>query len=324
MPLRSFGEQKLGQNRKRFESAVSVKHEIMTAPRGNQALLRMKGGLGMVAADSLRPSQTAGLQRKCAYGEAGLDETKSETDFDGSIEEVSPIQIFTPATRRQLDTSTPSEEKQVSNPSVANDAEPLDDGPDGGAPAPAAPAQAQSPGPSCGNPITWTPNSPIPVDVQADSAAEFLTKMNAALGGNPHMQPSIAWKPFSLDAKGKVDKIDLTLETTIIRARYAGGRPPANEKTIITEMVDFIKQHEERHRDASREVSQQAVCDALGKTEAQANKILKEAMCNKEPTAQETIDAKEGKLELVTGTNGAVTGWKAVGITQNYHDPNCK
>ena len=224
----------------------------------------------------------------------------------------------------QLDITTPSEEEQVSNPSVTNEAEPLDDGPDGGAPVPAAPAQAQSPGPSCGNPITWTPKSPIPVDVQADSAAEFLTKMNAALGGNPHMQPSIAWKPFSLDAKGKVDKIDLTLETTIIRARYAGGRPPVNEKTIITEMVDFIKQHEERHRDASREVSQQAVCDALGKTEAEADKTLRVAMCKKEPTAQEAIDAKEGKLELVTGANGAVTGWKAVGITQNYHDPNCK
>ena len=223
----------------------------------------------------------------------------------------------------QLDITTPSEEEQVSNPSVANEAEPLDDGPDGGAPAPAAPAQAQAPGPSCGNPITWTPKSPVPVSVNADSAAEFLTKMNAALGGNPHMQAGMTWS-ISTDAKGKVDKIDFTLETTMITARYAGGRPPANEKTIITEMVDFIKKHEEAHRDASREVSQQAVCDALGKTAAQADKILKDAMCKKEPTAQEAIDAKEGKLELVTGTNGAVTGWKAVGITQNYHDPNCK
>ena len=323
MSLRSFGEQKLVQSRKSFESTVSVKHETMTAHRGNQASLRMKGRLGKVVAYSLRPSQSAVLQRKCAYGEGGLDEAKSKTGLDGITEEASLIQTFTPAKQRQLDTPTPSEDEQIANPAATNDAEPLDDGPDAGIPAPAAPAQAQSPGPSCGNPITWTPKSPVPVSVNADSAAEFLTKMNAALGGNPHMQASMSWS-ISTDPKGKADKIDFTLETTMITARYAGGRPPANEKTIITEMVDFIKQHEERHRDASREVSQQAVCDALGKTAAQADKVLKDAMCKKEPTAQEAIDAKEGKLELVTGANGAVTGWKAVGITQNYHDPNCK
>jgi len=70
-------------------------------------------------------------------------------------------------------------------------------------------------------------------------------------------------------------------------------------------------------------VLQKAVCDAKGKPVPQAKAILKKAICDTEPTKQEALDNKEGKLTWVKDASGAVTDFAAAGEAHNYHDPDC-
>lgn len=185
-------------------------------------------------------------------------------------------------------------------------------------PAQAPAEEPAAPGPKCAESITWTPQSPVPVDINADSAADFVSQINGALGGNPHTEADTKFDPKTTD--GKISQVNFELKTTIRRPRHSGGRPSPADKALIGRIVDFIKEHEERHRDIARAVSQQAVCDALGQPAAKGQKILTDAVCKKLPTAQEKLDAAEGKVELTN--NG--TDFKAVGVKVDYHDPKCK
>lgn len=180
------------------------------------------------------------------------------------------------------------------------------------------PDKDAAPGPSCAEKINWTPQSPVPVDITADTAVDFVNKINGALGGNPHteIEPSFDTETTG----GKITKVNFTLKTTIRRPRYGGGRATAEEKALIGRIVDFIKAHEERHRDLARSLSQQAVCDALGQKSAAGHKILSDAICKKMPTAQEALDGSEGKIELTADHKD----FKAVGVKVNYHDKDCK
>lgn len=183
----------------------------------------------------------------------------------------------------------------------------------GGTPTPAQ----QAPGAGCTETINWTPQSPVPVEITADTAVDFVSSINGALGGNPHteIEPS-----FKAETDGtKIIKVNFELKTTIRRPRYGGGRASADDKALIGRIVDFIKAHEERHRDIARTLSQKAVCDALGLPAAKGQKVLSDAICKKMPTAQETLDGAEGKIELTSGN----TDFKAVGVKVNYHDPSC-
>lgn len=180
----------------------------------------------------------------------------------------------------------------------------------------------QAPGPSCGDRIEWHPESPVPVDITADSIVEFASKLGAALGGDPHMASEVAWR-LDTDDRGFVNKTNFVLTTTIIRPRYAGGRAPDTEKALIRRAVAHIRAHEERHRDIAREVSQQAVCNALNIRRDAAERVLRQAVCEQLPTAQEELDGREGQIDWIKDASGAVTDFRAVGVTQNYHDPEC-
>lgn len=182
----------------------------------------------------------------------------------------------------------------------------------GGTPAAAA---------GCGELISWTPVSPVPTDIRANSAAEFAAGADAALGDGGHTSIGIGFSPTV--EKGKMTQVGLSVTSAIIRPRYAGGRPTEQDLALIRRVETFIKEHEERHRDLSKAVMQQAVCDAKGKPEAVANAIIKKAVCDKEPSAQEALDAKEGKLEWIKSSNGAVVDFKAVGIKADYHEKGC-
>ena len=213
------------------------------------------------------------------------------------------------------DTASPEDEFAEPTGNVEEEPVPLED-PPAQTPAP-TPAPAP-PGPKCAESITWTPQSPVPVEIMADSAASFVSQINTALGGNPHTEVETS---FSLKTQdGKISQVNFELKTTIRRPRYGGGRASDAEKALIGRIVDFIKAHEERHRDIARREAQQAVCDALGQPAAKGQKTLTDAVCKKMPTAQEGLDAAEGKIEL-TNNN---TDFKAVGVTANYHDPDCK
>jgi hypothetical protein len=173
----------------------------------------------------------------------------------------------------------------------------------------------------CGEEISWTPASPVPTDIRANSAVEFAANVDAVLGAGGHTNISIGFAPTV--EKGKVTQVGLSVTSSIIRPRYAGGRPSEKELALIRRVETFIKEHEERHRDLSKAVMQQAVCDARNQPVASAKAIIKKAVCDKEPSAQEALDAKEGQLEWVKDSTGAVVDFKAVGAKHNYHVKDC-
>lgn len=173
----------------------------------------------------------------------------------------------------------------------------------------------------CGETIDWKPVSPVPTNILADNAVEFAAKVDAVLGAGGHTQVGVSFAPAV--EKGRMSAVNMTVESAIIRPRWAGGRPSAKDKALIEKVEAFIKAHEERHRDLSRSVMQQAVCDAKGKPVAAAEATLKKAICDLEPSAQEQLDAQEGKLEWIKDATGAVVDFKAVGEKHNYHVPGC-
>jgi hypothetical protein len=200
------------------------------------------------------------------------------------------------------------------------DVVPLDSG--GGSGEQAKDKAPQRPGPKCAEALQWTPESPVPVEIVADSVADFAAKVAQALGGTPHMAAEASWDLESNN--GKVDKTNAELKTTIIRPRYGGGRASDQEKALIKRAVQFIKEHEERHRDIARAAYQQAICDALGKSLTAANAVFEKTRCQTEPDAQAALDAKEGKLEWVQDKNGNVVDFKAVGVKAAYRPQDCK
>ena len=174
---------------------------------------------------------------------------------------------------------------------------------------------------TCGETITWSPNSPVPIDIRADSAVDFANQIDQALGGNPHTDAAYS---FNSDIQnGKMTAVNMTVETSIIRPRYAGGRASTAEQALIKRVETFIKEHEERHRDIARTVAQQAVCDAKGKAVGSAKAIIKKAVCDTEPTQQEALDKSEGKLSWTKDSTGAVIDFKPTGETHNYHIQGC-
>ncbi len=203
---------------------------------------------------------------------------------------------------------------------TAPDVVPLDNG--GGADGGAQEKPPERPGPKCAEELKWTPNSPVPIEVTADSVADFAARVQQALGGTPHMAAEAEWNLES--ANNKVDKTNAELKTTIVRPRYGGGRASDQEKALIKRAIEFIKGHEERHRDISRAAYQQAICDALGKSLGAANAVFEKTRCEKEPGAQAALDAKEGKLDWVQAPDGTVVDFKAVGVKANYVPDDCK
>ncbi|MBK1701467.1 eCIS core domain-containing protein [Thiococcus pfennigii] len=182
---------------------------------------------------------------------------------------------------------------------------------------------AAAPGPRCGEAIRWLPQSPVPADITADNANEFAAKVDQALGGTPHTDCNTSYD-LERSAGGAVTKVNFVLETTIIRPRLGMSRASSADKKIMKDVVDFIKRHEETHRDIARRVSQQAVCDALNKRAAEAQRVLTTAICDTLPTAQEAFDAKEGKIGWRTDSSGKVIGFAPEGVAVDYHDPACK
>lgn len=159
---------------------------------------------------------------------------------------------------------------------------------------------------ACSESPNWQPVQSIPVDIRADTAVEFVSKVKGALGGNPHMQPNVSWAP-DVDDKGRVTAVHFSITTKIVRPRFAGGRPSEEERQLITKVEDLIKAHEERHRDIAKDFAQRAVCAALGKssagTPAPYEVAINKTMCamNK---AQEDLDHKEGTLKWTLDSGG--------------------
>ena len=166
---------------------------------------------------------------------------------------------------------------------------------------------------SCTEKPTIKPASSVPVTINADSALDFVQKMKSALG-NPHMAPSFSETPDTDDA-GKITKVNLTLEYSIVRPRWGSGyKVPPEEVALIRKIEGLIKAHEERHAAIAKDYAQRAVCAAIGKTGATYKAAIEAQLCamNK---AQETLDKAEGTIAWTLNADGtkvvdaSLAGW---------------
>lgn len=173
---------------------------------------------------------------------------------------------------------------------------------------------------NCNEKPTLTDSSLVPVNVTADNVIEFVNQYESALGGNAHMTPDINYN-LEINTRGLVTKVNLTLNTSIYRPRWMGGRNVSpKDRDLITKAVTLIKDHEVRHRDIAREKMVGAVCAMLGKTTAKALNTLNDYECNKMAIAQENLDMREGLLTVVMDSNGQATDVKLGPVSQrpNY------
>lgn len=158
-----------------------------------------------------------------------------------------------------------------------------------------------------------------PVTVDGSSAVEFADNVRTRVGG-AHcaitLDPIVneTWKER---ANGKeipgtrvIESVGLKVSTKITTVRFGMGRPDANNRAKIDEMVAMMKAHEEAHRSYIETAATAALAQAqalVGKRNkgAEALKILNNAECvaNKQ---HEALDAKEGVFS-VSDNAGVIT-----------------
>jgi len=159
----------------------------------------------------------------------------------------------------------------------------------------------------------FTSTTGIPLDVRADTVDEFGRNCNAALGDKNevgHMQPTINYN-LEIDDIGRVTKVNMVVDTQIVRPRWAGGRANDTERALIKRAEELIKAHEERHRDIAKTFTARACKEMRGKAEKKAEEIFKKVMKEMDK-AQDAFDALEGKIIVEhggpNGNAGPATG----------------
>jgi len=197
--------------------------------------------------------------------------------------------------------------KALSDPKVLLDEIPSD----------AAPADSGSPdaGPADGG----TQPDPIfedidkPFNVRADDPVEFVNKGNEYLGRGiaGHMKTdTLTVANADTDGKGRVTRANLRVRTTTERPRWIAGRPIGDEKVVIEQAQELIRQHEERHREIMKSAMTSAVAEMRGKSTAEADKILAKWL-GRVDTNQDALDAREGRIDIIQ-SGGRMTGARLV------------
>jgi hypothetical protein len=175
--------------------------------------------------------------------------------------------------------------------------------------APAAPAQA----PACGEKPKIKDTSPPPTTILGDNVIDFLNNVKNQVG-DPYTSPFES-HDLELDGKGVVTKVNMTLEISINRPRWGGGRTKnAKEKELILKAVELIKVHENRHRAIAEQMAAKAVCDALGKTGANAQAAITKVICVDMPKEQADYDMTNGQVVVVLDANGVPSDVKMEGV----------
>jgi hypothetical protein len=171
------------------------------------------------------------------------------------------------------------------------------------APAPTpTPAPAPAPGatPACAELPTFNYTSKPPADVLGDNV---VANAKAQIG-DPFTKPTES-HDMERDDKGAVIKVNMTVDISISRPRWAGGRPSDKEKALIFKAVDLIKDHESQHAAIAKQMFAAAVCAALGKKGPDANKAIDNVVCKTMAKAQEDYDMQHGELVVVKDATGA-------------------
>jgi predicted secreted Zn-dependent protease len=145
-----------------------------------------------------------------------------------------------------------------------------------------------------------------------DSVEEFMKKVPPAVGEGAGV---MGVTKFHIDANykvvdGKVTSPKLSLDVTVTRAHWAGGKADDANKAAIQQAEELNKKHEEKHRKLAETIYAREVRDAVkkmaGKDEAEAQKIV-EAINKKIDDAYGDLDDKEGMTEVTKAANGKFT-----------------
>ncbi|MFJ8214303.1 DUF922 domain-containing protein [Streptomyces sp. NPDC096033] len=145
-------------------------------------------------------------------------------------------------------------------------------------------------------------SSDIPATITASTVDEFLTKARYDAGGAAavgHMKPNISFT-FEFNDKGKVTKVDYSLETRISVPRWAPGHPEPSEeqKKFIDKAIALIKGHEIKHREIAHRAAEKAVCAGVGLAEEAAKRAVIKADCDGF-REQEAFDLGQGSIVVV-------------------------
>jgi hypothetical protein len=180
---------------------------------------------------------------------------------------------------------------------------------DGGAPDAGAADGAAPDAPADETPV-FRATSPAPNDVLADTVDQFASGANAAMGAGGevgHMEANIQFNPDT-DDQGRITRVNMVVDTKIVRPRWAGGRPTTDkEKALIKKAEELIRAHEERHRDIARDFATRAVKAMRGQPGDKAQKVFDKFMKDMD-AAQAAFDHREGKLIVDHDANGNATG----------------
>jgi hypothetical protein len=182
---------------------------------------------------------------------------------------------------------------------------------------------AKAAAPACGEKAKVVPKTNT-TTINGEDLIDFVDNINRMMGA-PHAQTLPSYQPF-VSANNRVEKVNMTLNVELVVPRYGSGRKVLSqkEKDLIAKAVKLITDHEQQHQAIAEQVMNQAVCAAIGQTEAQADKIIEDFRCNKLGTAQEDFDAKSGLLVIDLDAQGNAVDVHAGPLAKrpNYHCPS--
>jgi len=156
------------------------------------------------------------------------------------------------------------------------------------------------------------------INIKADSVEEFMKKVPAAVGEGAGV---MGVTKFHIDASyktvdGKVASPKLSLDVTVTRAHWAGGKADGANKDAIQQAEELNRKHEDKHRKLAETIfareERDAIKEMAGKDEADAEKIVA-AINKKIDDAYDDLDKKEGMTEVTKAANGKFTV-KQVGL----------
>lgn len=142
------------------------------------------------------------------------------------------------------------------------------------------------------------------VNVKADTIDEFMENAPKAIpdGDGEIGKCSYEIKPKSSLKDDKIKTIKFSLDTSIVRAHWSGGKADARHKKAIQAAEALNAAHEAKHRKIAQDISQKmfrkAERDLIGKTQEDLDKAIEE-ITKAIDKAFGDLDRKEGAVDFV-------------------------
>jgi hypothetical protein len=146
------------------------------------------------------------------------------------------------------------------------------------------------------------------IPIKADTPEEFMDKAHDAIGNGDELgETTFDLSPTKWTVQnGKVVKGELKVTVKITRATWGGATGSAAK--ALRDIEAWIKQHEQKHAKLATDIvakaKQKFEKDIVGKTEADAQKLLDKIQKDIDD-AYAALDAREGRLTVSKDANGA-------------------